>query len=45
MANRFEVIENCNDLSQFISNANCLLTAIGTTLFESTYENPMYCCQ
>ena len=37
MANRFEVIENCNDLSRFISNANCLLTAIGTTLFESLH--------
>lgn len=31
---RFKFIENVFDLSQFILNSDCLITAVGTTIFE-----------
>ena len=31
---RYKFIENSSDLSQFILNADCLITAVGATIFE-----------
>ncbi len=35
IGHRFELIENCYDLLKVICNSDCLITAVGTTLFEA----------
>ena len=37
MNNRFELIEGCDDLSYYIACATCVVTAVGTTIFEALY--------
>ena len=32
---RFQLIEDCNDLSEYIANAKCVITAVGVTIFEA----------
>ncbi|RPG88492.1 MAG: hypothetical protein CBD69_000290 [Crocinitomicaceae bacterium TMED209] len=35
IGHRFKLVEKCYDLSNYIFNSDCLITAIGTTLFEA----------